>query len=78
MTRGRAALDALLARPEHIVVVVPHGNLLTLILRSFEPQWSFQTWESLSNLDVDGITVHEDHIKIARTWVPFLSKPQCP
>jgi broad specificity phosphatase PhoE len=44
MTRGHAALDALLTRPEHIVVVVPHGNLLTLILRSFEPQALSGVW----------------------------------
>jgi 2,3-bisphosphoglycerate-dependent phosphoglycerate mutase len=73
MTRGRAALDALLVRPDRTVVVVTHGNLMTLILRSFEPQWGFQTWEGLSNPDVYCIAVHEDRVKIARTWVPSLS-----
>ena len=36
MSRGRTAIDALLARPEQTQVAVTHGNLLTLILRSFE------------------------------------------
>jgi 2,3-bisphosphoglycerate-dependent phosphoglycerate mutase len=75
MTRGRAALDALLARPECIIVIVTHGNLMTLILHSFEPQWGFQTWEGLSNPDVYCITVHGDRVKIARTWVPSLLVP---
>jgi len=72
MTRGRAALDALLARPERTMVVVTHGNLLTLILRSFEPQHGFQTWEGLSNPDVYCIMIHGDRVTIARTWTPSL------
>jgi 2,3-bisphosphoglycerate-dependent phosphoglycerate mutase len=75
MTRGRATLDALLARPARTVVVVTHGNLMTLILHSFEPQCGFQTWEGLSNPDVYCITVHGDRVKIARTWVPSLLAP---
>jgi 2,3-bisphosphoglycerate-dependent phosphoglycerate mutase len=75
MARGRAAIDALLARPERVVVVVIHGNLLTLILHSFEPQFGFQTWEYLSNPDVYGIAVLGGHIAISRTWVPSLSTP---
>jgi 2,3-bisphosphoglycerate-dependent phosphoglycerate mutase len=57
------------------VVVVTHGNLMTLILRSFEPQCGFQTWEGLSNPDVYGITVHGDRVKIARIWVPSPPAP---
>ena len=33
MARGRATIDALLARPVRSLVVVTHGNLMTLILR---------------------------------------------
>ena len=32
MARGRAAVDALLTRPAGVMVVVTHGNLMTLIL----------------------------------------------
>jgi 2,3-bisphosphoglycerate-dependent phosphoglycerate mutase len=73
MARGRAAIDALLARPERTTVVVTHGNLLTLILRSFSPRFSFQTWVGLSNPDVYRIAVHEECVEIARTWVPSLT-----
>jgi 2,3-bisphosphoglycerate-dependent phosphoglycerate mutase len=75
MTRGRAAIDALLARPERALVVVTHGNLLTLILHSFAPQFGFQTWECLSNPDVYCIAVHGERVEISRTCVPFLPAP---
>ena len=75
MTRGRAAIEALLVRPERALVVVTHGNLMTLILRSFAPQFGFQTWECLSNPDVYCLAVHGDRVELARTWVPSLSAP---
>jgi 2,3-bisphosphoglycerate-dependent phosphoglycerate mutase len=73
MARGRAAVEALLARPESVAVVVTHGNLMTLILHSFEGQFAFATWERLSNPDVYCLTVHTDHVQVSRTWVPSLT-----
>ena len=73
MTRGRAAVDALLARPERVAVVVTHGNLMTLILHSFEAQFDFTAWERLSNPDVYCLTLHTDHIHVSHTWVPSLA-----
>ena len=75
MARGRAAIDALLARPEGAPVAVTHGNLMTLILRSFAPQFGFQTWECLSNPDVYCIAVQGERVEISRTWVPSLTAP---
>jgi hypothetical protein len=68
MARGRAAIDALLVRPERASVAVTHGNLMTLILRSFETQFGFQTWERLSNPDVYCLAVQEERVEISRTW----------
>jgi 2,3-bisphosphoglycerate-dependent phosphoglycerate mutase len=70
MTRGRAAIDAILARAERTPVVVTHGNLMTLILHSFETRFGFQTWEHLSNPDVYGLTVQGEHVEISRIWDP--------
>jgi 2,3-bisphosphoglycerate-dependent phosphoglycerate mutase len=75
MARGRAALDALLARPAHAPVVVTHGNLMTLLLHSFQPQFGFQTWENLSNPDVYRLAVHRERVEIVRTWVPPATTP---
>jgi 2,3-bisphosphoglycerate-dependent phosphoglycerate mutase len=76
MARGRAAIDALLARPERTAVVVTHGNLMTLILRSFEPQCGFQTWERLSNPDVYCLTVQGEGVEISRVWGLSLTPPR--
>jgi 2,3-bisphosphoglycerate-dependent phosphoglycerate mutase len=75
MTRGRAAIDALLARPERVLVVVTHGNLMTLILRSFKTQFGYQTWEQLSNPDVYCLAVQGERVEISHTGVLFLTSP---
>jgi 2,3-bisphosphoglycerate-dependent phosphoglycerate mutase len=74
MARGRAAVDALLARPERALVVVTHGNLMTLILRSFESRFGFQAWECLSNPDVYCIAVPGERVEISRTWISRCSE----
>lgn len=72
MTRGRAAVDSVLARPERVAVVVTHGNLMTLILHSFEAQFAFTAWERLANPDVYCLTVHPDSVRVSHTWAPSL------
>lgn len=76
MARGRAAIDVLLARPERAAAVVTHGNLMTLILRSFEPQFGFQTWERLSNPDVYCLAVQGEGVESSRTWALSLTPPR--
>jgi|SoiMethySBSTD1v2_1073268.scaffolds.fasta_scaffold1242454_1 2,3-bisphosphoglycerate-dependent phosphoglycerate mutase len=73
MARGREAIDALLARPVRVLVVMTHGNLMTLLLRSFETQFGFHTWEHLSNPDVYYIKIGVEHVRVTRTWVPLVS-----
>jgi 2,3-bisphosphoglycerate-dependent phosphoglycerate mutase len=70
MARGRAAVNALLMRPVRVLVVVTHGNLLTLILHSFQTQFGFQAWERLSNPDVYCLEVEAERVRVTRTWVP--------
>jgi 2,3-bisphosphoglycerate-dependent phosphoglycerate mutase len=73
MVRGRAAIDARLTRPVRVLVVMTHGNLMTLILRSFETQFGFQAWEHLSNPDVYCIEMDAERVQVTRTWVPPLA-----
>ena len=68
MARGRAVIDALLSRPFRILAVVTHGNLLTLILRSFEARFGFQAWEHLSNPDVFCLEMEVERVRVTRTW----------
>lgn len=70
MRRGRDAVEALLARSEHTLVAVTHGNLLTLILHSFEGHVGFRTWAHLTNPDIYCLTVHTEGVRVCRTWVP--------
>ena len=52
MARGRAAVDAAAADAGGPVAVVTHGNLLALILHSFDGHSGFDTWAGLTNPDV--------------------------
>lgn len=70
MARGREAVNAILRRPVRVVVVVTHGNLMILILQSFQPQFGFQVWEHLSNPDVYCLEVEAERVRVTRTWVP--------
>jgi 2,3-bisphosphoglycerate-dependent phosphoglycerate mutase len=75
MARGRAAIDALLVRPERVPVIVTHGNLMTLILRSFETQFGYETWERLSNPDIYCLAVQGERVEISHTWAHSLTPP---
>ncbi len=68
MARGRAAIDALLARPVRVVAVVTHGNLMTLILRSFEARFGFSAWAGLSNPDVYCLELEAGRVRVTRAW----------
>ena len=68
MARGRAAIDALRARSVRGVAVVTHGNLMTLVLRSFDTRFGFQAWERLSNPDVYCLEAEAERVRVSRTW----------
>jgi 2,3-bisphosphoglycerate-dependent phosphoglycerate mutase len=50
--RAIAALDGARAHAAHATVVVTHGNLLALILRTVDPGIGFDHWQALSNPDL--------------------------
>lgn len=52
MARGRAAVDHAARPGAERVVVVTHGNLFALILRSFDSRVGFDKWAALANPDV--------------------------
>ena len=57
--RGTAAVRAALATGERCVLVT-HGNLLALILRSVDATVGFDVWSGFSNPDVFGLHVGDD------------------
>ena len=68
--RGTAVLHSALASGERCVLVT-HGNLLALILRSIDATAGFDVWSSLTNPDV--FVVHIDGERpsgFSRVWNP--------
>src|SRR5206468_6840757 len=50
--RGAAALADVLAGGPRVTAVVTHGNLLALLLKSFDGSAGFAAWEALTYPDV--------------------------
>jgi 2,3-bisphosphoglycerate-dependent phosphoglycerate mutase len=52
------------------VVLVTHGNLMSLLLNHYDNQYGFETWEALSNPDVYHLNVGCGlSPKVRRIWV---------
>lgn len=52
MTRGVAAVHQAIQETTNSVIIVTHGNLMTLILKYFDEQIGYAEWEKLQNPDV--------------------------
>jgi 2,3-bisphosphoglycerate-dependent phosphoglycerate mutase len=50
------------------IVLISHGNLISLLLKYFDNQIGFKEWESLSNPDVFHLSIMNDTPKIERIW----------
>ena len=48
MQRARAAVADILGHPAEHTVVVTHGNLMTLMLKTFDDRIGFELWERLT------------------------------
>jgi len=70
LSRGRAALDELLAAPHGVVVAVSHGQLLSLVLHAIDPRFGHAEWESLSNPDVFALEASGNRVAFERIWTP--------
>jgi 2,3-bisphosphoglycerate-dependent phosphoglycerate mutase len=52
MMRGISVVDLAMQQTTDPVVIVTHGNLMTLILKYFNEQVGYNDWENLQNPDV--------------------------
>ena len=52
LDRGWAAITELIDGGHQFPIAVTHGNLLSLVLNSLDPNFGYAGWESLSNPDV--------------------------
>ena len=69
LSRGWAALNDLLEGDYRLPIAVAHGNLISLILNSLDPNFGYAEWESLSNPDVFLMQKDEqDRLQFERIW----------
>lgn len=50
--RGREAFDEIAARGHRCAVLVSHGNLLGLVMKTIDPSFGYDHWQALTNPDV--------------------------
>jgi 2,3-bisphosphoglycerate-dependent phosphoglycerate mutase len=55
MTRGVAVVHQAMQETANPIIIVTHGNLMTLILKYFNEQIGYAEWENLQNPDVYGV-----------------------
>lgn len=70
MDRGVEVIKQLFNREENRIVVVTHGNLMSLILKHYDQSIGFEEWQALSNPDVFELRVLENtgEMIINRMW----------
>jgi 2,3-bisphosphoglycerate-dependent phosphoglycerate mutase len=70
MNRGIAVIEGLLEGEESNIVVVTHGNLMSLILKYFDNRFGFDEWRGLTNPDIYELTSAEraGEVVINRLW----------
>lgn len=69
LDRGWAAVTALLDGGHQFPIAVTHGNLLSLILHSLDPNFGYAGWASLSNPDVFALKKADDgRLVFERLW----------
>lgn len=67
--RVREVVSALLDSGANNAVLVSHGNLLALIIRSFDKDFGFKEWRAMTNPDVFELKHGTDgEFSIARIW----------
>lgn len=49
-------------------VLVTHGNLMALLLRSYDDQFGFEKWQALTNPDVYVVQVKDEVTAVERLW----------
>lgn len=67
MDRAKKVIEQIFTEDNQTVILVTHGNLMTLILRSFDEQYGFEEWKNLTNPDVYKITL-DNKAKVERVW----------
>lgn len=72
---SREAIERVLSLVEEIIndesegiIIVTHGNLMSLLLMHFDSEFGFAEWKMLSNLDVFELSIDTHENKFKRIW----------
>ncbi|MGP4081184.1 histidine phosphatase family protein [Pseudalkalibacillus sp. R45] len=68
MDRAETLILELKERTEQNIILVTHGNLMTLLLKYFDDTYGFEEWKQLSNPDVYRVSFEENDHKLERLW----------
>ncbi|ASJ56067.1 histidine phosphatase family protein [Brevibacillus formosus] len=68
INRANSLLTEILADEHNDIVLVSHGCLLALLMKSIDDRFGFPDWEKLSNPDVFKLTCHLETRELVRIW----------
>ncbi|MCF6409900.1 histidine phosphatase family protein [Pseudalkalibacillus salsuginis] len=68
MERAERLIIDLKERTEQNIILVTHGNLMTLLLKYFDDTYGFEEWKKLSNPDVFLVSFEDDAHEVERLW----------
>lgn len=68
MERIISVIDDLRITDHKRVALVTHGNIMSLLLRSFDNRFGFEEWQSLSNPDIYCLSEFNHIQSIQRVW----------
>ncbi|MFS0590306.1 histidine phosphatase family protein [Cytobacillus horneckiae] len=68
MKRIGAVIDEALASDSEHILVVTHGNILSLLLKTYDQNIGYGNWKGLSNPDVYQLQYKEANVRLKRIW----------
>jgi 2,3-bisphosphoglycerate-dependent phosphoglycerate mutase len=68
MDRAGKVVDDVLNSEDESILLVTHGNLMSLLLRKYNEDFGFEAWKNLSNPDVYLLSMENNEGNIKRLW----------
>lgn len=73
--RIQNVVDEVLESESETVILITHGNLMSLLLGKFIRDFGFHEWKQLSNPDVYVLEVKHETTECRRVWMDFPFSP---
>ncbi|MGG1675682.1 histidine phosphatase family protein [Neobacillus sp. NRS-1170] len=70
MNRVVSVVEDIMKSEAKNTLIVTHGNLMSLLLKNFQPDFGFEDWQNLSNPDVFLLQfLDNNEVTVERLWV---------